>query len=804
MNTSPRRSASRSSLLARLAGFGLLAALLVPAAAHAATAAPADAKRLPTGAILDPAGTNIALGSMPLRSIASPDSARAVVLLCGYRTQGIQVVDIPSGRVTQMLPQPAAFLGVAFSPDGRVLYASGGYRDVIYRYDWRDGAATLRDSLRLSPPDSALGMRYPAGIAVSRDGRFLFVAENLADSLAVLDSATGRILQRFPTGRYPYGVLTGSDGRVYVSAWGGSAIATFEPASGGLSAGPAIACGEHPSAMVISADGSRLYAARASYDRIAILDTRGHRMIGEIRDTLTGAPSEGATPDGLGLSADGTRLYVAEADHDAVAVFAIAGASSASSPRLLGRIPADWYPTGVIERGSKLLVLSGKGAGTAPNPRHNHPGDHRMSDPDQKAIGQTSGSLRVLDRPDATALRAYSPRVSRSQGWNVARSGGRYPPFTHVVYIIKENRTYDQILGDMPQGDGDTSLVYFPRNVTPNHHALAERFGLFDRFHVNAEVSGQGHNWSTAAYCSDYVEKTIPSLYSDRGRSYDFEGVNRDQPTDDDAAEPGQGYLWDAAIRAHVSLRNHGEFTHQDSLGRWVADKRSLAPFTDPAAPGWDLKVPDQARADAWLAAFRKQVRTGRMPQLTIMRLPNDHTAGSDPGMPTPRAMVADNDLALGRVIDALSHSRFWASTVVFVLEDDAQDGPDHVDSHRSPLFIASAYNRPGVQHQFANTTDVLAAIGRILHLKPLSHYDRFARSLAGVFAATPDVRPYTVITPGVSLQERNLPEPARTGALEPLDLRREDPRDEDRFNRQLWVMLKGPERPYPERSGKP
>ncbi len=784
--------------MARLAGFGLLAVL---ATAHAAPAP----HRLPTGARLDPAGTRIALGAMPLRVIPSPDSSRVVVLLCGRGTQGVQVVDIPSGQVTQTLAQPAAFFGLAFSPDGRVLYASGGYRDVIYRYDWKGGAATLRDSLALAPADSAaLGVRYPAGLAVSRDGRFLFVAENLADSLAVIDLATAKVVQRFATGRYPYGVLSGPDGSVYVSAWGGNAIATFTRSTAGLSPGAFIACGEHPSALALSADGTRLYAARASYDRIAIIDTQRHQLIGEIRDTLAGAPSEGATPDGLGLSADGRRLYVAEADHDAVAIFAVGDATSRPATRLLGRIPVEWYPTGVIERGGRVLVIDGKGAGSAPNPGHGQPGDHRVHPTGQTAMGQLTGSLLVMDRPDRQSLRALTPRVGRSQGWNVPRQGAKYPPFTHVVYIIKENRTYDQILGDMSQGDGDTSLVYFPRSVTPNHHSLAERFGLFDRFHVNAEVSGQGHNWSTAAYCSDYVEKTIPSVYSDRGRSYDFEGVNRDQPTDDDAAEPGQGYLWDAAIRAHVSLRNHGEFTHQDSLGRWVADKRSLAPFTSASSPGWDLKVPDQKRADAWLAEFRDQERTGRMPQLTIMRLPNDHTAGSAPDMPTPRAMLADNDLALGRVIDALSHSRFWARTVVFVLEDDAQDGPDHVDSHRSPLFVVSPYNRPGVQHDFANTTDVLAAIGRILHLHPLSHYDRFARSLAGVFAAAPDLTPYTAITPGVPLQDRNPPEPARTGVLEPLDLRREDPRDEDRFNRQLWAMIKGPQRPYPERSGKP
>ena len=799
MNMRPRRTAPSLLLAAVLAGCCVFAAL---AAAPATRGAPL---RLPTGARLDPAGIRVALGSMPLRIVPSPDPARVVVLLCGYREQGVQVIDVPSGRVTQTLAQGAAFLGLCFSHDGRVLYASGGDGDVVYRYDWQAGAATLRDSLVIAPrAPHAHGTRYPAGLACSGDGRYLYVAENLADSLAVLDVASGKVVQRFAAGRYPYGVLTGPDGRVYVSAWGGDAIATFLPGPGGLSPAASIACGAHPSAMVLNAAGTRLYAARASYDRIAILDTRRNVRIGEILDTLAGAPQEGATPDGLGLSADGQRLYVAEADHDAVAIFAIGGDATAKGVRLLGRIPAEWYPTGVIERAGQVLVLNGKGPGSAPNPGRGHPGHRKERAPGQYSLGQTSGSLTMLPVPGAPALRGMSARVARSQGWNAARDAARYPPFQHVVYIIKENRTYDQVLGDLAQGDGDTSLVYFPRSVTPNHHALAERFGLFDRFHVNAEVSGQGHNWSTAAYSADYVEKTIPSNYSDRGRTYDYEGENRDTLVDDDVNEPGHGYLWDAALRAHVSLRNYGEFTRQDHAGHWIATKRALAPWTNPASPGWDLYVSDQTRVDAWLAEFRAQEKRGVMPRLTILRLPNDHTAGNQSGAHTPRAMVADNDLALGRVVDALSHSRFWPGTVIFSLEDDAQDGPDHVDSHRSPLIVASPYNRAGVIHRFANTTDVLAAIGQILHMQPLSHYDHFGRSLARVFATAPDLRPYGALQPAVPLDERNAPDSTQTGVMQPLDLRREDPRDQDRFNRQLWAMLRGTQRPYPRPRGKP
>jgi hypothetical protein len=315
---------------------------------------------------------------------------------------------------------------------------------------------------------------------------------------------------------------------------------------------------------------------------------------------------------------------------------------------------------------------------------------------------------------------------------------------------------------------------------------------------VNAEVSGQGHNWSTAAYSPDYVEKTIPSNYSDRGRTFDYEGLNRDSLPGDDVNEPGTGYLWDAALRRGVTLRNYGEFVRRDLSGHWVATKANLALHTCANSAGWDLAIPDQKRVDAWLEEFRRFEAIDTLPQLTILRLPNDHTAGARAGAPTPRAFVADNDLAVGRVIEALSHSRFWASTVVFVLEDDSQDGPDHVDSHRSPLFMISAWNRAGVVHRFANTTDVIATIGQILHLEPLSQFDFFGRPIQGVFAAAADTRPYVALRPRVSLEERNPPDSTAALAMRRLDLRREDPQDQDLFNHVLWTMIKGQSRPYP------
>ncbi len=784
----------------RFAHIPLFAALVIAACSRPE----ANTRRLPTGVSLDPAGSSIELGSMPLAMAFSPDSARVVVLLCGLREQGIQVVDPIRRKVRQTLVQPAAFLGLAFAPDGRSLFASGGNQDVVYRYAWHADSATLADSIRLDPKGAVgQGARYPSGLGFSPDGRWLYVAENLADSLAVVDLGSGRVVQRVATGRYPYGVVVGPDGRVYVSAWGGSWIAAFNPREGRLVAGSRIPVGRHPSALALNARGTRLFVARASYDRIAVVETGRDSVIAELSDAAAQGPPEGATPNGLALSRDGRTLYVAEADNNATAVFALGRATSDApgaegGDKLLGRVPVEWYPTAVLLRDQALFVLNGKGLGTGPNPRRRQPGVKTAPDARSYTLGQTTGSLTTIAVPTGRALDALSRRVARAEGWNRARARAAYPPFQHVIYVIKENRTYDQLFGDLSAGDGDTSLVYFPRAVTPNHHALAERFGLYDRFFVNAEVSGDGHDWTTAAYAPDYVEKTIPSLYSDRGRSYDFEGENRDTIPEDDVNETGTGYLWDAAARAGVTMRNYGEFTLRDHSGRWTATKPLLAANTAPAFPGWDLDTTDQKRVDAWLEEFRGFVAAGRMPALTFLRLPNDHTAGGKAGAPTPRAYVADNDLALGRVIEALSRSPFWKNTIVFVVEDDAQDGPDHVDSHRSPLLVVSAYNGPGVVHRFANTSDVVATIADILKLESLSQFDHFGRPLREIYSPKPDLSPYAAIVPSVPLDERNPAQTAAARETRRLNLAREDPGDEDLFNRILWAMIKGPRQPYP------
>jgi YVTN family beta-propeller protein len=770
-------------------------------------------RRLPTGARLDPAGSSYDLGSMPLAMALSPDRSRVVVLLNGWREQGIQVVDRPSGRVLQKIPLTAVFLGLTFSPDGRSLYVSGGNQDVIYRFDWRDDRATLADSVVLAVKEPRKsGTSYPAGIAISRDGRTLYAAENLADRVAVVDLATRRVMQRFPTERYPYGVAVGAGGTVFVSAWGGWTVSAL-PASpnGMLEQGTRIKVGRHPSAMLTSADGSRLFVASGSTDRITVLDTRSKQVVATLADPSPAATEEGSTPNALSLSPDGRRLFVAEADNNAVAVFDLSAAtagssSSAGSDALIGRIPVGWYPSALVADAGDLLVLNGKGRGTAPNPGHWQPGQQQPPHTPDYTLGQINGTLTIVPAVSATAteLDAFSRRVATANGWDVAPAQKKYPPFEHVIYIIKENRTYDQVFGDLRQADGDSSLLFFPRSVSPNHHALAERFGIFDRFFVNAEVSPDGHNWSTGAYVADYGEKTIPSNYSSRGRTYDYQGMNRDSIPDDDVQEPSNGYLWNLAQRAGITYRDYGEFVaEQDdppAAGMAVhaeATKRALLDHINSSYSGWNLDIPDQARVDVWLRDFQGFVRDGNLPALEIMDLPNDHTSGSRAGKPTPRAYMADNDLALGRIVDALSHSPFWKNTVVFVLEDDAQDGPDHVDSHRSPLLVISAYNRLGVTHRFANTTDVLATIEDILGLTRMSQFDNYARPLREIWETAPDLTPYAALRSSVPLDEKNPARGALAEASKLLALEKADMADENLFNRILWRAIKG-DRAYP------
>ena len=773
--------------------------LLFLFACTTAVAQTTNQRCLPTGVCLDPAGRSFDVGNMPLAMIASPEGDRLVLSLNGWRQQGIQVVDSQSGSVVQTITQPSAFLGLAFSPDGQTLYASGGNEDVVYRYAWRDKRATLIDQIALAHKQPKKdGTRFPAGIAVSRDGKYLFVAENLGDALAVVDVASKRVVQRVNTETYPYAVALSPAGDVYVSAWGGTTVSVFAAAANGmLRERGRVQVGRHPSALLLNKDASRLFVTSASTNSIAVVDTKNLRLVATLQDPPPHGPNQGSTPNGLALSSDGSRLFVAEADNNAVAVFQLSAATggvtgSRGSDRLLGRIPVDWYPAAVLLTRDSLFVLNGKGRGTRANPDFPTPEKALPTDATFYTLGQLNGTLTKLSAEiPANELERLTTRAERANNWNKTPAGGaKYPPFKHVIYVIKENRTYDQVFGDMAQSDADPSLVFFPRAISPNHHALAERFGLFDRFFCNAEVSAQGHVWTTGAYVTDYGEKTTPATYSKR----------RDGADRDDVDEPASGYLWNAAIKKGLTLRNYGEFGEpipKSQPVRYRATKEALDRYTNHEYPSFDMTISDQVRIEIWLKDFQEFVRQGNLPDLQIMHLPADHTSGGRAGRPTPKAYMADNDLALGRMIEAVSNSPYWKDTIFFVLEDDAQDGPDHVDSHRSVMFAISAYNRSGVVHRFVNTTDVLATVEEILGLEKLSKFDYYGRPLREIFADKPDLTPYVALRSEQPLTEMNPARSQSARASRRLDLDRVDAADEDAFNRVLWGLLKGSQ-PYP------
>ncbi len=777
---------------------------------------------LPNGWRIAPAGTYLPVGDLPLAMALHPDGRHLVITNNGWSKPSLRVVDLAQRQVVQVLPLENAWLGLAWQRDGRRLYSSGAADNSVTELEWRGNRLHVSRTISLGPPQKNRGefvlenAGFVGGLALSPDEKTLYATEVYGQAVTAVDLQSGtRIAQAGLPGE-AYGVLAAPDGRVvYVSVWGKARIALLEPRT--LRLLGEIPVGEHPNAMALSSDGRRLFVACANTNAVWAVDLETKRVSEQIGVALSAKAPAGSTPNALALSADGRTLLVANADNNTVAVVDV---SHPEESRFQGFIPTGWYPTDVAfdATGQTILILNGKGLAPAANPGGPQPNVPRAGT--QYIAGLLVGALSFVPRPDAPTLVAMTARVHELSAYDDARAArppgrpagspipdqpGQASPIKHVFYVIRENRTYDQILGDLPRGDGDPNLTLFGEEVTPNAHAIAREFVQFDNFYVDAEVSADGHAFSTAAYATDAVEKLWPTSYADRGGLYFSEGGGEPRNRYGNLAAPADGYLWDFAARAGVSLRSYGEFTDWVSPGGPVkATVPGLEGKVNPSYPAWDLSIPDERRVDVWLEEFRRFEKEGGLPQVSLFHLGGDHTEGTRPGARTPRAMVAENDLALGRLVDAISHSRFWPESAIFVLEDDAQNGPDHVDAHRSVLLVASPWTRRGaLDSTLYSTSSVLRTIELIVGLPPMSQYDAAATPLFAAFAPAPDPTPLRAREARVSLTETNAEDAPGAQASLRMNLEAPDRAPERELNEIVWqaVRGKGSQMPAPVRA---
>lgn len=778
----------------------------------------------PVGWRVTPAGSQTRLGgTLPTASALSPDGKRLLVLNAGDGTyESVQVIDTSTSQVSQTIkyqsPQ-GVYAGVAFSPDGAHAYASGGGSEKIHVYSVSGGSLTEQSPIQLpatNPAGQAVNM-YPAGLAVTPDGTRLVVADQMADAASVIDLASGQV-STVGAGHNPYGVAISPDGRTaYVSDQGSSTVTVVDISGTTPRVTRMITVGTHPNRMVVDPHTGTLYVANSESDSVSVVPAGASRASRTISlSPYPGAPI-GSNPDGLALSPDGATLYAVNSGDNDVDVIGL------RSGRVGGMIPTAWYPTSVASSpdGRALFVTNGKGLGAGPNPNGPNPyTDNQLSSTaawQAQYVGtMIMGSLSTIATPSPDALAAYTRQVVRNdefgQGDRVraAEQGNPVParvggpsPIKHVIYIVKENRTYDQEFGSLGKGNGDPALNLFGNASAPNSRALQSRFVTLDNFYANAEVSAQGWNWSVGANSNPYVEQTWVANYSGRNHPYDYEGGNSATAMN---RNPADSYIWDRLADAGISFRNYGfyETDNQMNTGLTGADPR-LTANTDPNYYGWDLRCPDSSgtftpkmtcnpRVDEWLREFGQYVKNNDLPKVEFVRLPNDHTEGTAAGYPAPRAYVADNDYALGRLVDAVSHSKYWKSTAIFVVEDDAQAGPDHVDAHRTIAQVISPYTQTGkVDSTFYSTVSMLRTMELLTGIGPMTQFDASAIPMFNSFTTHPDFTPYNVTKPSDSVltqvNARNAPLAAQIAKQQ---FNREDMASMHLLNEAVWKSVKG------------
>jgi YVTN family beta-propeller protein len=756
---------------------------------------------LPNGWRVSAAGKHLQVGDLPLNILQSTDSRYLVVVNNGLAKPSVTVIDVASWSVKNTTTLDHAWYGLAWNPAGNRLYIGGGAQNNVQEFSFADGVVARTRTFALP---AASGQTFAGGLAVGRDGRLLYATRVYSQSLSAIDLASGQVVKTITFSAEPYTCVLSPDGkRLYVSMWGGGFVQVLDAET--LAVVQTLDTGEHPNAMTFSTDGKRLFVACANSAGVWVFSTAGGNPLEVISTNLFPDQPGSSTPNALSVSPDGQTLLVSNADTNTVAVVDI---SNSVASYVSGFFPTGWYPTGAVfsRDGKQIFVLSGKGLQPAANMANNGT-EQRLQ-----------GAVSAVATPDRVALADYTRRVytltpysdaikltpNVPLGSPIPRVVGASSPMKYVFYIIRENRTYDQVLGDLKQGNGEPRMVLFGRDVTPNAHSLSEEFVLFDNFYVDADVSYDGHAFSMAAYAPDSIGKIWQTLYGNRGGMYLGEGGGQVRNPYGNLAAPQDGYIWDFARRARVTVRSYGEFVDnvsKSATGDVVAVESvpGLRGNVAPAFAAFDLGITDNKRVDTWLDEFNAYVQNGNLPQLSILRLGNDHTIGTTPGWPTPRAMVADNDLALGRVVEAIANSPYWKSSAIFVLEDDAQNGPDHVDSHRSVALVASPFARRGfVDHTFYSTSSVLRTIELILGLPPMSQYDAAATPMHAAFQPTPNLAPYKRQTPAVSLTDKNAANAAGARISLSMDFSGADRTPEDPLSEVVWRSIKGPDSPMP------
>lgn len=728
------------------------AALIVSLGGAAAVAAPLVLPSL--WALSPPVGPVATTGTFPQGIALSPDGTKLAVVEAGFMPPALRVLAAGSLETLALVPLKDGFGSPLWAGETHVVLA-GASTNAILSVDLATRAVAQQ---------SGAGT-WPAAVA-SAPGTNYFVVSDLDGSIAY--ASHGTVTPAGAVGSHPSAIAVTPNG-VYVANRGEASLTKLEPAAHPSAATPrkTIAVDLHPAALLANRDGTRLFVACADGDVIDVVDTKSDAIVDRIDVGLPQGP--GASPNGLALAADGT-LYVSLGAENAVAEIV--------DGKVVARMPAGWYPSGLAVDGRNVYVVNARGETSPANPNFEPeaptPGGIVAALAKGYVAESVLGSVRAIPRSafgaaSTQAVLANLPAALPTPAQTVLRPHG---PIEHVIYIIKENRSFDQVLGDLPGADGDPALTFFGAAITPNEHAIATRFGIFDMTFADAQASASGHNWSMAAFANDYLERFWPPNYGARRSLFDFwDGAK--------ASTPRNGYLWDSAVAHGISLRDYGEFCTnppsryptQDQMGFTVSADLGAHPLPtepvtthmpglegriDPHYPAFDLQISDELRADEWQREFDGYVKNGNLPQLEIVWLPNDHTELTLPGALTPQAYAALNDHAFGRIVDAVSHSPYWKSTAIFAIEDDAQFGPDHVDDQRTTLYVASPYAAPGVHHARYSTSSVVRSIELIFGLPAMSIYDAAAPPLYDAFALVPNDAPYRVLPETVDVAARN------------------------------------------------